>query len=556
MSNKVLVIGLDGGTFDILLPFARRGVMPHLAHLLQDACYGILRSTVPPVTAPAWTSLITGKNPGKHGIYNFTSLRPGSDREAREKGRELWPGNYSLLNSRSIPGKTLWQLLSEAGKRIGVVNVPMTYPPQAVNGFMICGMLTPPGRKDYFYPADLAPLLNGYQIDLDISEKRFDCPPEHIIQRVTQMTERRRDLCLQLMRERPWDFFMVVFTGTDRMQHRFWNSMDARHPAYAGSEAQAHVAAVEDYYRLVDRTVADLIAEAGSGTSVLIMSDHGFGPYSTRGVYINSLLRRIGVLQRGNWALRLKSFLRKRGINKQAIYAGLGRFLPERWLRIAEDKVAREEMQAWAGPDAAFVMLTEDICGLWITVEGEGEREATRERYMERLRNLVDPESGRRLIERVCTREELYTGPHVEEAPDIIFFLAPGYALTSGMGETTRLTGPKVMPFDMQGTHEPDGILILSGEPFTPGRFSRPHEIPDVTATVLYLLDVPVPANMDGVVVEEAFDPGYLHQYPVKVSEPDEGEESEGKEEPDSVWESSEDEENVLNRLRGIGYFS
>ena len=126
--SRFLVIGIDGGTFDLIRPWAEAGDLPNLARLMAEGVHGPLESTLPPVTAPAWSTFATGKNPGKHGVFDFI-LPMG--------------GRYDLVNATSIHAPTLWQIISEAGLKCGVMNVPVTYPPAPINGFVIGGMLSP-----------------------------------------------------------------------------------------------------------------------------------------------------------------------------------------------------------------------------------------------------------------------------------------------------------------------------------------------------------------------------------------------------------------------------
>jgi predicted AlkP superfamily phosphohydrolase/phosphomutase len=237
--QKILVIGLDGGTWELVEPWARQGLLPTFQRFMQEGTWGPLRSTVPPITAPAWTSFATGKNPGKHGLFDFLSRRPDSYRTR--------PFNASHRN-----GESLWGLLSRAGKRVGVLNVPMTYPPEPINGFMVAGMGTPASVEDFCYPLDflreLRQAVPGYVVQhAGIFDPRGREP--QMLQAVREMTAMRQQAVLHFLDHTEWDFFMAVFMATDLLQHYFWHFMDASHPRHDPHAPPALGNAILNCYR-------------------------------------------------------------------------------------------------------------------------------------------------------------------------------------------------------------------------------------------------------------------------------------------------------------------
>lgn len=556
---RVLVIGLDGGTFHILRPLADRGLIPNIGRLMDEGFSTVMLSTVPPVTAPAWTSFITGKSPGKHGIFQFFDLRPG-----RVGGAEIRPGVFSFVNARSILPKTLWQMANEGGKRVGVINVPMTYPPVAINGFMISGMLTPPGASDFTYPPELASDLGGYMIDLNFDEKELGFPRMKLIARQIEILEKRGEAAIRLMREHDWDLFMVVFTGTDRLQHRFWRSLDPQSPWYDHPQVERYRPALEGYYRRLDEIIGRLLEGVDEETFVLMISDHGFGPIAQKTVsgyaLVQELLGRRERAEGGlNWALWLRALLRRVGLGRKARERYLGKILPKSWLQRAEEAGRR---RAWAASKAYCVQLHEYIGGIWINlkspqgrgvVEAGAQYETLRQRLMAGLMELVDPSDGTPLVERVYMREELYQGRFAENAPHLVFFLQPGYSLSQDVAAAGSLViaKPEIADPPLQGTHRQEGIFVLRGAGTNPGWHETSCRIEDSTATTLYLLGLPVPEDLEGRVVTEAFAPGYLERHPLKFSEAEEGLPAEV---PQELWESEEDQKKIEERLRGLGY--
>jgi len=205
--SRVLIIGLDGATFDLIMPWVQEGRLPTFERLIREGASGEMESVIQPITAPAWASFLTGKNPGKHGIYDFYRREPGSY-------------NMRPVNRNRVVGKTLYELLSEGGKKVGMINVPMTYPPRPVNGFIVTGMMTPPGAS-FAYPPQLQRelLTRGYRVELDTwyksgKEKEF-------FKELMGVLKRREEAFLALMEGRPWDFLVCVFRATDLVQHHF-----------------------------------------------------------------------------------------------------------------------------------------------------------------------------------------------------------------------------------------------------------------------------------------------------------------------------------------------
>ena len=566
---RVLVIGLDGATFDLLKPLAAKGIMPNLSRFMSSGFQSVLQSTVPPITAAAWTTFITGKNPGKHGILQFVDIRPSPptplpnrERGWGKGGIEVFPGGFSVLNARSIRERTLWQLISEAGKRLIVINVPMTYPPTPLHGLMIACMLTPPGAKDFTYPPSLAERLPGYEIDLALHEREFGFPADAFLDRLFAVTEKRFQACLRLMGEEAWDFFMVVFTGTDRIQHRFWRYLDENAPEYNAPQARRLRPRLEGYYHRLDAMIGELMHRAGKETLTIVLSDHGFGPMARFNVYKSALLRELGLAPaRGNWAVLLRATLERFGFSRDRIYRIIGRILPRRWLAGAMQRVRDTERRTWR-EGAAFIptlhsyigglAFNEEIIKKRFSLTTEESYERFRQAVKAKLEDLRDPLTGGRIVSRVAWREELYQGPRVDEFPDLIFLLGPQYMLVGGRGRTGRLVEAKTDEPERQGSHRAEGILLVSGPGVQQATGRSEAGLADVSVTLLYALGIPIPTDMDGKVIAEAFAPAYLDSYPIAYQEPSGSKPVAGS--TDELWESVEDAQKVEDRLRGLGY--
>jgi len=553
-SNKVLIIGLDGGTFDFLGPLMERGVMPRLGRIREEGCSGVLESSIPPFTIAAWPSFYTGLNPGKHGVISFPRRQLGKVHPER---------TGKLINSSHVRGERLWEALSAAGKKVGVINVPMTYPPTPVNGFLISGMLTPPEASVYTYPAELAHELSDYQIELtalhhkDAFFRSTDLKrSKETVEAIHRMAKQRTVTSLRLMREREWDFFMVVFTGTDRLCHLFWDYLEETDD---GKELNPEIqAALMTCYEQLDQHIGALIDQAGDQTTVLMMSDHGFGSGAKRKVFANRWLEDLGLLQRHPISGRRRSFERLFGLlrNSQAVRQGVQWLLPAS-AREEMQRATREHVAAaidWSRTRASFSPVYFNVIGIEINLIGakpdgivspDGEYEALRQQIMEAAGDLVDPATGDRIVRQVYRREDVYHGPLTEAMPDIIIVFDPLYgALPSLQGQ--KIVQPVSLP--RVGDHRSNGIFFAWGPNIRPGRLSRPAQITDVMPTTLYLMRQPLPDNLDGQVIEEALLPDFMETHPITYRPATTPAEATGE-----AWQEG-DLAAVTERLRDLGY--
>ena len=263
--TKLLIIGLDGATFDLIKPWAAQGKLPTLAKLMQTGVTGNLESTLPPVTSPAWPTFMTGKNPGKHGVFDF--IRPRA-------------GTFDMVNASQIKSKLLWEILSEAGYSVGVLNVPITYPPRPVNGYMIPGLLSPDQGKTV-YPAELLKPyeaeLGKYRLTPNVQYKAGN--EAEFIADLHDLIDTQLRYALRLMKDQPTDVVMLHFLATDNGSHALWRFMDPTHPRYDAALAPKYSNALQKVYQHLDEAVAKVQAAAGAELqATVVMSDHGFGP--------------------------------------------------------------------------------------------------------------------------------------------------------------------------------------------------------------------------------------------------------------------------------------
>jgi predicted AlkP superfamily phosphohydrolase/phosphomutase len=558
--SKVLVIGLDGVTFDLLSPLFARGLLPFLQSIVDRGYSGGLLSTVPPISATAWTTFMTGVNPGKHGILQFVDLRPIEADSSIGVAQEVFPGGVSFLNADSIRSARLWDILNAARKRQIIINLPLTYPPCPVNGLMVTGMMTPPSASVFTYPPNLSGKLldAGYEIDLAVSEKEFDFDPGRLIQRLHEVLVKRQNVALQLLESEAWDLSMVVFTGTDRLQHRFWKYLAPGFPEYDSVEAVQLRPRLEQYFEDLDQALARLVNCAGPNALTIVLSDHGFGPVSQRTIHRLSLMQALGLAEEGTKSGigRLRTVIEGYlGLTPDQIRKAARLVLPRRWISRLETR-ARHALLAASAKDPAYsVTLHEYVGGIYINREqfvDDTSLGAFRQQIISDLERVVDPETSTSLIAKVYTREELYSGPALEECPDIVFYVTPGYGLSGSPGPGGEIVSPRRSDPNKQGTHRDEGILLIHG-PNVNMKQGVQERLMDVTSTILYSLDVPIPITMDSRPILGAFDEQFVAKHPPRYV--DAALESRIPDMPELESRiSEEDAEQLLARLRGLGY--
>jgi predicted AlkP superfamily phosphohydrolase/phosphomutase len=507
---KVLVIGLDGVTFDLLGPWIEAGELPNLQKLMQQGAWGRLRTTLPPISSSSWSSFVTGVNPGKHGLVDF--VYPGTDSY-----------KVTMINATSRRARALWNWLNDAGLKVGLLGIPTTYPPEPVDGFMVGGFLSPGPDSEWAYPADLKVELRAElgQFLLSPDERyRSSRHLDRFLDDLADSVENRTQAALYLMRNKPWDLFTVVYWDTDMVQHETWRLLDAGHPRHDPAEAAAWRERILAFHRKVDADVGRLLQEAGPEALVVVMSDHGFGPVHSF-FLTNNWLASLGLLQfrRTPWT-RFKRLLFQLGYTPLRMFRvakALGLASLRRKVRFQQsagllnrlflsfDDVDWSRTRAFS--IGSFGQIYVNLAGVrpqGIVPPGE-EYEALKEWIARQALALRDPGTGQPLIERVYRREEIYQGPFIERTPDLIVQTRGWEYMAFGHADfgSNRLVEPIV---GLSGHHRPEGILILAGAGAKAGTQLQGISILDLAPTILHALGAAVPQEMDGRVLAEAFD--------------------------------------------------
>ena len=566
MKRKLLVIGLDGATFRIIKPLVEKGRLPVLQGLLKSGVHGILESTQDTNSPCAWSSFITGKNPGKHGLFGFFENKPNSY-EVR------------FLNGSFRNGKSLWKILSDQGKKVGVINVPFSYPVEEVNGFMIGGPDSPSKNDHKFcFPQGIVKEVEDeagtYIIEAGASALVRQGKIDKAIEKLHECIQTKISCAKYLLKKNDYDFFMVVFTESDRIQHHFWKYINQFHPAYSSGEKKRFGNAIYDIYERLDHALGELIRAAGEDYSVLIMSDHGAGPASNNTFYINHWLRSEGYL-RFKTNTSMQSYTRG-FIDKMVrdAYIFVNSKFSRKYKRIMRNlfpglknkansivrglQIDWENTRAfsWENAPTIYINLKEKFPAG--NVESGEEYEKVREDLKQKLLHLTSPQRGEYIVEKVLKKEEVYWGPYLEKAPDLFiewkgdqYTVRPGYANQSGHFIEV-ITGNQLKKVETisraSGVHKPDGIFLLSGTNINQGTEIENLHLYDVTSIILYYLNVPIPRDFDGKVLSGVFTEDFLKENAVLYSESD----SESEAFDDDY--SKKEAQIIEKRLQGLGY--
>jgi len=457
MKRQVLVCGLDSAPGEIV--FGQKELLPNLSFLLEHGLYGNLRSCDPPITIPAWMVMMTGQDPGKLGLYGFRHRKGYSY-------KDLW-----IATSQSIHEKTIWDYVGEAGGESCVVSVPPTYPPRPLRGNLISCFITPDEGKEYTYPpslkSEIENLFSSYIFDVEF---RTD-DKEAVLEGIYRMTKKRFEVMKYLITQKPWDFFMFVEIGVDRIQHGFWKYMDRHHHLYQPGNPYETV--ILDYYRYLDKEIGSLLDLAGRDTVVLVVSDHG--AKRMKGAFcVNEWLIEEGLLSVKNKPSQPTS------------------------LEKVEVDWAKTKAWAWGGYYARVFLNVEGREPQGIIPAEDYEKE--RQELIDRLLKIKGPQ-GETWATRLIIPQEHFSVLN-GEYPDLMVYFDDLYWRSAG---TLGYSQPYLLENDTgpdDAVHAQEGIYILYDPQTTRGR-QKNANILDIAPTLLAILGLPIPREMRGQVIYE-----------------------------------------------------
>ena len=471
--QRVLVIGLDCATPQFVFG-PQRFDLPNLRRLAADGCWGPLRSCDPPITAPAWAVMMSGRDPGALGCYGFRNRKDYS-----------YDGMVTA-NSAAIRVRRVWDIASRCGKKVVVLGVPQTYPVTPVNGWMVADFLAPDTNADYTYPkalkAEIEAAVGEYIIDVrDFRTEKKDW----LLEQVHAFMHNRFDVARHLMTTKPWDFFMMVEMGVDRLHHGFWKFCDPMHPKYEPGNPYEN--AIRDYYTVVDRRIGELLALAGPETAVMVVSDHG-AKAMLGGVCINQWLINEGYL-------RVADPLDAPGLNSAAAES-LGTRK-----RIEDCSIDWSQTRAWAsGGYYGRVFL--NVAGR----EPQGivspdEYEALRSELIGKIEAMPGPDHAAAWLGNKAVRpEDLYKTVN-GIAPDLIVYFGDlSWRSVGAVGFDSIYTFENDTGPD-DANHDFYGIFIMDDRTGRSGVEMKDLKIVDVAPTILDLLGFGKPEDMQGKII-------------------------------------------------------
>jgi predicted AlkP superfamily phosphohydrolase/phosphomutase len=515
---KVLVLGLDGATWDILDPLLAEGALPNLARLRDKGASGTLGSVFPPLSPVAWTGVMTGKNSGKHGVFEFL-----------DNSRD--PLKMRVNSSRSIHAQLVWEIAARYGKKTVAGGVPMSYPPRPARGFpgfYLGDFLSPEGAADFTSDpalfAELEEVVGPYR---PWSTAVHDGGNEAaVIDDLTAFLDQHLRTVEFLMDRCDWDLLIFDLMATDRLGHELWHVWDLTHRAAHGREQELKALRPKliAFWQRLDRGVGAIAAKLPADASLLLMSDHGFGPIEW---YVNFnvwLLEQGFITLQDSLYVKQKHWCYRRGITPEWIYKVMSRLGQANHRvsrfrgkqtslldRLGESIFLSRRHIDWSRTQA---FAQGNFGQIFINLKGrqaQGWVEPADARSLRRdlkagLLEILHPETGKPLVERVYEGEELYHGSHADLAPDLTVVLTDWRYRTIGLHDFT--THKVISPaFGPTGDHRMEGILIATGPAFRAGASPREADLLDITPTVLHLLEVPVPADLDGRVLTELLNP-------------------------------------------------
>lgn len=455
-AKRVMIIGWDCA-FTQLLDDEWLARMPNFAKLVKNGTYGPMRSSDPPITVPAWTSMFSSRNPGQLGFFGFRNRRIGE-----------YEGKW-IATSNAVKVPRIWNIASDAGRRCCIFNVPQTFPVSEVNGIMVSSFLTPSTDSEYTYPRELAQELDrvtgGYMIDCENFRTNDKAA---LLEQIHAMTDKRFIAAKHMLAKEPWDLFAMVYMGSDRLHHGFWKFHDPDHPKY--TPGNPFEDAITSYYAKLDAQLGELMEMADEDTAIFVVSDHGAKAMK-------------GCVNINDWLIDQGLLVLKEPVEE-----------PQRFDESLVDW-SQTKVWAWGGYYSR----------VFFNVEGRepqgtipaDEYDDFRAMMIERIEAIPD-DQGRPMNTMALKAEDLYTGSHVDEAPDLmVYFDALSWRVGQDIGnEAIHTFDTEIGPDD--AVHDFEGIYVSNAPGRTETGQRQGLQLMDVAPTVLDVMGIATPRDMEG----------------------------------------------------------
>lgn len=450
MNKKILVMGLDCMPPELIFKKYKKD-MPNFHRLMKNGIFGKLRSSTPPSSTNAWLSMATGKSSESFGIYDYVYRKNRSYTD------------IGVVNSTLVKDDYIWDILSKNRKRAIVVNMPMTYPPKKINGFMVSGILTPSEKSHYTYPDDLKQEINNkldtYQIRIPDVRK---IKKEELVEKLFNLTEMRFKLIKYMLVQKEWDFFMGVIYSTDALMHNFWRYIDRKHRKYENNEKMTE--RIREYFRYVDSEIGKIVSEVGKETTIILMSDHG-------------AKRMDGRINLNNWLLK-EGYLVLKSKPKEPV-------------SIFMADVDWKKTKAFAF--GAY------YASVFINLKGrdpEGcvkkpEYKKLKKELIKKLKNIPD-DRGKKM------NTKIFEVPEGENSPDLlVYFDDLHWGTNSTVGNKTLYSWATEKGPD-DAIHASPGFFLIHDKSISKKRFEGRRDIRDITPTILKIMGIKIPNDVEG----------------------------------------------------------
>ena len=513
MRNKVIILGLDGGTWELLGPLAHKGIMPNLMYILKHGVYAKLKSTIPPLSAPAWLSLATGRSPGKTGVVDFLTKR------AAHK-KSLHP-----ISSAYYKSKSLWDYTSIFGIYTGVLYYPCLYPPYPIKGFMISGVGSPTEDDSAFYPRSLyheVMEVIGRNVRIHIPYRKY-VDAKKLMLDIIKYIDDYYKILLHLMNTKPWDLFIAVFPCTDWLQHVFWRNMEYILLRRDNENEIVNESIINRlilyFWKKLDERLGKIVSNVRKYKGILIIvSDHGFGPLKgvfnipryleSRGYMRLKLYWKIYYALQSLYIGTLKVIKRKNYNNRIAkIFNICTKDIPFKLVIDFRRSKIYTLGHSWScGGLYVNRNLVKSVNELNVMIK-----------FL--LRDIADILGENNI--KICNANDLYHGDKVYLLPDLLIDL-DNYSYLTIENLNFQFIVRKTSTFKkITGSHRPDGIFIAYGTDIDEGRSIGDVSIYDVMPTVMHILGIPIPRDVDGRIIFEIFDKNsyYLKRKPRYVTQ-------------------------------------
>src|SRR3989338_7256727 len=416
--TKVFLFGIDGATPELLFG-AWKNELPHLKKLMEKGSYAKMNSTIPPITIVAWNAMISGKDPSEIGLFGYTFKDD--------------QGEQQIVTSKNRKCEVLWDILGREKKQSIALYVPLTYPVHPLNGCMVSDFLTPTIESECTYPPELKEKIKGYgntKIFFDVvvglgGHKSLS--PQELIERTYTMTEMQIKLLKDLLVNKPWDFFMTVMLGTDRLQHMLWNHFDKTHRRYV--KDSPHKNALKEYYIYLDKKFGEILSLLDEDTIIIVASDHG-------------MVKQEGKININNW------------LNEEG-YLVFKKPLKEK-TRFHTSHIDMNKTLAWgSGAYHGRIFINKEKAG---NAYGK-----IREEIIKKLKKIPD-DQGKPLKTTVYKAEEIYKNPKHPDCPDLtVYFDDLRWSSNPDLGQEGLYSWETALRADSAG-HARQGCFIIYGK--------------------------------------------------------------------------------------------